>query len=118
MEQGVLESLPDAHVIKHPISDGGEGLVSVVTPVLGGRFVTTNVSGPLPGQRVDTRWGLSADGSVAIIEMAEAAGLTLVPAHRRDPKITTTYRRWRAHSGITRCRCCIYHDWYRRERNE
>ncbi len=91
MEQGVLQLLPDAHIIRHPVSDGGEGLVSVVTPALGGCIVTTNVSGPLPGQRVDARWGLSSDGSTAIIEMAEAAGLTLVPADRRDPKITTTY---------------------------
>jgi glycerate 2-kinase len=91
MEEGVRQLLPDACVIKHPVSDGGEGLVSVVTPALGGCIVTTNVSGPLPGQRVDARWGLSSDGSTAIIEMAEAAGLTLVPADRRDPKITTTY---------------------------
>ena len=91
MEQGVLQLLPDACIIRHPISDGGEGLVSVVTPALGGCIVTTNVSGPLPGQRIDARWGLSSDGSTAIIEMAEAAGLTLVPADRRDPKITTTY---------------------------
>ena len=91
MEQGVLQLLPDAHIIKHPVSDGGEGLVNVVTPALGGCIVTTNVSGPLPGQRVDARWGLSSNGSIAIIEMAEAAGLTLVPADRRDPKITTTY---------------------------
>jgi len=91
MERGVLQVLPDAHIIKHPVSDGGEGLVSVVTPALGGCIVTTNVSGPLPGQRIDARWGLSSDGSVAIIEMAEAAGLTLVPVDRRDPKITTTY---------------------------
>src|SRR5512140_698980 len=75
MERGVLESLPDATVVKHPISDGGEGLVSILTPALGGRIMTTNVSGPLPGQRVDARWGLSADGSTAVIEMAEAAGL-------------------------------------------
>ena len=91
IEQGVLELLPDAHIIKHPVSDGGEGLVSVVTPALGGCIVTTNVSGPLPGQHVDARWGLSSDGSFAVIEMAEAAGLTLVPADRRDPKITSTY---------------------------
>lgn len=91
IEQGVLELLPDAHIIKHPVSDGGEGLVSVVTPALGGCIVTTNVSGPLPGQYVDARWGLSSDGSFAVIEMAEAAGLTLVPADRRDPKITSTY---------------------------
>jgi glycerate kinase len=91
MEQGVLQVLPDAHVIQHPVSDGGDGLVSVVTPALGGCIVTTNVCGALPGQRVDAHWGLSADGSFAIIEMAEAAGLTLVPSDRRDPKVTTTY---------------------------
>ena len=91
IERGVLQSLPDATVLKHPISDGGEGLVNIVTPVLGGRVITTTVSGPLPGQRVQAKWGLSADGSTAIIEMAEAAGLTLVPPERRDPKITTTY---------------------------
>ncbi|TSA16448.1 glycerate kinase [bacterium] len=91
IERGVLQALPDATVVRHPVSDGGEGLVSVVTPVLGGRMMTTSVSGPLPGQRVDARWGLSADGSVALIEMAEAAGLQLVPPDGRDPKITTTY---------------------------
>jgi len=91
IERGVLQALPDATVVRHPVSDGGEGLVSVVTPVLGGRMMTTIVSGPLPGQRVDARWGLSADGSVALIEMAEAAGLQLVPLDGRDPKITTTY---------------------------
>jgi glycerate kinase len=91
IERGVLQAIPDATVFKHPISDGGEGLVNVVMPVLGGRIVTTEVSGPLPDQRVDARWGLSADGSTAIIEMAEASGLLLVPPERRDPKITTTY---------------------------
>ena len=91
IERGVLQALSDATVVRHPVSDGGEGLVSVVTPVLGGRMMMTSVSGPLPGQRVDARWGLSADGSVALIEMAEAAGLQLVPPDRRDPKITTTY---------------------------
>jgi glycerate kinase len=42
------------------------------------------------GQRVKARWGLSGDGSTAIIEMAEAAGLPLVPPGKRDPKRTTT----------------------------
>ena len=91
IERGVLQVAPDVSVVKHPISDGGEGLVSVVTPALGGRIIITTVSGPLPGQRVDAKWGLSADGSTAIIEMAEAAGLPLVPPERRDPKIATTY---------------------------
>lgn len=91
MERGVREVVPDATVIRHPIADGGEGLVSVVTPVLGGVMMTTNVSGPLPGQNVQARWGYVAERSLAIIGMAEAAGLPLVPQGKRDPKATTTY---------------------------
>ena len=91
IERGVLQILPDAAIVKHPVSDGGEGLVEVVTQALGGRIMTTMVSGPLSDQRVDARWGLSADGSTAVIEMAEAAGLLLVPKERRDPNITTTF---------------------------
>ena len=91
MERGVKETLSDSVVIKHPISDGGEGLVDILTPALNGTVVTTEVSGPLPGQRVKARWGLSGDQATGIIEMAEAAGLPLVPREKRDPKITTTH---------------------------
>jgi len=90
MELGVKNILPDSVVIKHPISDGGEGLVDILTPALNGKFVTTEVSGPFPGQRAKARWGLSGDQSTGIIEMAEAAGLTLAPPGKRDPKIATT----------------------------
>ena len=91
IEEGIRQLVADVTLIKHPVSDGGEGLVSIVTPALGGCIVTTNVAGPLPGQRVDARWGLSGDGTVAVIEMAEAAGLSLVPPDMRNPKVTTTY---------------------------
>ena len=91
MEHGVKNILPDSVVIKHPLSDGGEGLVDILAPALNGTFVTTEVSGPFPGQRAKARWGLSGDQSTGIIEMAEAAGLTLAPPGKRDPKIATTY---------------------------
>jgi glycerate kinase len=91
MERGVKNILPDSVVIKHPLSDGGEGLVDILAPALNGTFVTTEVSGPFPGQRAKARWGLSGDQSTGIIEMAEAAGLTLAPPGKRDPKIATTY---------------------------
>ena len=42
--------------------------MDVLTPVLVGRVVTTEVHGPLPGQRVGARWGISADGSTAVVE--------------------------------------------------
>ena len=91
MERGVLAAMPEAHVIRHPVSDGGEGLVLVLSESMGGTIRYTDVSGPLPGQRVKARWALSPDGSTAILEMAEAAGLSLVPVEQRDPKSTTTY---------------------------
>lgn len=83
--------MPDARVILHPVSDGGEGLVDVLVPALGGKFVLTDVHGPLPGIVAHARWGLSRSGSMAVMEMAQAAGLGLVPEDRRDPKVTTTY---------------------------
>ena len=89
--KGVQDVMPDVQVILHPVSDGGEGLVDVLVPALGGRFVITDVCGPLPGSVVHARWGLSSDGSMAVMEMAQAAGLGLVPENRRDPKVTTTF---------------------------
>ncbi len=74
-----------------PVSDGGEGLVAILTPALGGIVVTASVQGPLPGQFVTARWGHVAGTSTAVVEMAEAAGLGLVPVNRRDPRVTTTY---------------------------
>ncbi|MEX2089666.1 MAG: glycerate kinase [Bacteroidota bacterium] len=91
MERGVLAITPDAHIIRHPVSDGGEGLVQVLSQAMGGTIRHSFVHGPLPGQKVKARWALSTDGSTAVLEMAEAAGLSLVPVDRRDPKITTTY---------------------------
>ncbi len=91
MERGVLAAMPDAVVIRHPVSDGGEGLVRVLLESMGGTVRHTEVSGPLPGQKVSAQWGLSTDGLMAFLEMAEAAGLSLVPVERRDPKITTTF---------------------------
>ncbi len=89
--KGVQDVFPGARVILHPVSDGGEGLVDVLVPALEGSFVLTDVSGPLPGSVVHARWGLSSDRSMAVMEMAQAAGLGLVPEDRRDPKVTTTF---------------------------
>jgi glycerate 2-kinase len=89
--KGVQDVLPDVQVILHPVSDGGEGLVDILVPALEASSVLTDVSGPLPGSVVRARWGLSSDRSTAVMEMAQAAGLGLIPEDRRDPNVTTTY---------------------------
>ena len=91
MSLGVLDEIPGVDVSTHPLSDGGEGLVDVLTPALGCTVVETEVQGPLPGQRVVARWGYSAAARLAILEMAQSSGLMLVPPERRDPKTTTTF---------------------------
>ena len=91
MALGVSDTLPHASIDVLPLSDGGEGLVSVLAPALRAGIRTSTVQGPLASQRVDAQWAMTADRSTAVLEMASAAGIMLVPEPRRDPRFTTTY---------------------------
>ncbi len=90
MERGVRAAWPDALVVKVPIADGGEGTVEALVTATRGRFETRTVRGPL-GRPVEARWGVLGDGRTAVIEMAAASGITLVPEGRRDPRIASTF---------------------------
>ncbi len=90
MEKGILTVFSDAEVLKVPIADGGEGTVEALVAVTGGKMMYEDVTGPL-GERVKAYWGVLGDGETAVIEMAAASGLPLVPIEKRDPRITTTY---------------------------
>jgi glycerate kinase len=75
-----------------PLSDGGPGFVQVLHQVLGGRLLQVTVPGPL-GEPVPAQVALvpGPDGVVTgYVETAQACGLHLVPADRRDPGRTTT----------------------------
>ncbi len=89
MERGIHAVFPDAEVLKVPIADGGEGTVEALVAATGGRLQHTEVPGPL-GEPVRATWGVLGDGQTAVIEMAAASGLPLVPKDARDPRITTT----------------------------
>lgn len=82
--------LPGAEVVELPMSDGGEGLVECLGRSLNLQAVTVEVHDPLMEPRL-AHYGISPDGQTAYMEMAEASGLTLVPADRRNPLKTTTY---------------------------
>jgi glycerate kinase len=90
MERGVLTVFPSAVVRKVPIADGGEGTVEALVTATNGQFRRTEVSDPL-GNRIFAQWGILGDGVTAVIEMAAASGLPLVPKEKRDPRVTTTY---------------------------
>lgn len=87
---GVRRVVPDADLELVPMADGGEGTVDALVNATSGRIVEVDVTGPLGG-RVTAAYGILGDGGTAVIEMAAASGLGLVPVDKRDPRTATTY---------------------------
>ncbi len=88
--QGVREIFPEAEIVKIPMADGGDGTVQCLVNATGGEILREKVTGPLVDE-VLASYGILGDKKTAVIEMAEASGLTLVPENKRNPLITTTY---------------------------
>ena len=87
--RGVLAAVPDAETVLLPVADGGDGTLHALVDATGGEIFTSTVTGPI-NQQVEAQWGVMGDGRTAVIEMARASGLAIVPARRRNPKVTTT----------------------------
>lgn len=86
--------LPDARLLKAPVVDGGEGFTDALLEACGGRAVKVRVSGPL-GEPLVAAFGLlarrdEAEPLTAVVELAAAAGLRLVPRERRNPMLTSS----------------------------
>lgn len=90
IEQGAREIFPEAEIVKIPMADGGDGTVQCLVNATGGEILREKVTGPLEDE-VLASYGILGDKKTAVIEMAEASGLTLVPENKRNPLITTTY---------------------------
>ena len=87
---GVRRVLPEAALDLAPLADGGPGTAAALVQAARGRTSTARVDGPL-GAPVDARWGRLDDGRTAIIEMAAASGLTLLPPAQLDPRRASTF---------------------------
>ena len=90
IEKGIKRVVPDATTTIKPMADGGEGTVQALVDATGGEIMVTEVTDPLGG-RVNAHWGILNDKVTAVIEMASASGLPLVPPEKRNPLVTTTY---------------------------
>ena len=90
IEAGFKEIFPDAHYLKVPVADGGEGTVQAMIDATAGRRIDLDVSGPL-GEPVHAFYGLTGGDSVAVIEMAAASGLALLSPHLRNPLRSSSY---------------------------
>jgi len=94
---GVGRVVPQAQIVEIPMADGGEGTVDALVASTAGQRRHVVVRGPL-SEKVDAVYGILGDAvgpdegeKTAVIEMAAAAGLTLVPVEKRNPLYTTTF---------------------------
>lgn len=90
MAEGAKRVFPEAETIVVPMADGGEGTVEALLDSLGGTLREVEVEGPR-GRPVRASFALLADGRTAVLEMASASGLPLLPPEERDPRLTSTF---------------------------
>ncbi|WP_104504020.1 glycerate kinase family protein [Acinetobacter indicus] len=91
MQRGILRQFPDAICRLVPLADGGEGTVDALLNACAGQKVACRVRGPLPQQQVESYFALMDEGKTAVIEMAKANGIHLIPLAQRNPALTSTY---------------------------
>ena len=90
IKDGVKTVFPEAEVYISPIADGGEGTMEAIVGATGGEIVRIPVHNPL-AEEIIASYGIIPESKTAVIEMASAAGLPLIPAEQRNPLYTTTY---------------------------
>jgi len=87
--EGIRRAIPDAECVVRPLADGGEGTVDALVSGMGGELREVEVTGPA-GKPTTAKYGL-LPGGTAVMEMAQASGITLVSGAEKNPLFTTTY---------------------------
>ncbi|WP_377887539.1 glycerate kinase [Alkalihalobacillus sp. R86527] len=90
MKEAFEKEMPEATVDVIPMADGGEGTLRTLTFATNGKQIPIEVTGPL-GTPITSEYGVLGDGKTVVIEVANIAGLPLVPTSKRDPLNTTSF---------------------------
>ena len=90
ISMGVLKIIPNAEIIKTPISDGGEGLLDALVNDKNGKIIKVKVYDPLY-RSIAAEYGILNEGTTAVIEMAKASGLELLKEQEKNPYNTSSY---------------------------
>lgn len=90
IKDGILAAKPDAEVIVKPLADGGEGTTDALIEGMNGERIDLTVTGSMHTP-VDAYYGYLKDTNTAVMEMASAAGITLVPDSEKNPLLATSY---------------------------
>lgn len=89
VSEGIKKVYPNAETIVSPIADGGEGTLEAIISATGGTFHRVKAFDPL-ARTITAQYGVTPNGLV-VIEMASAAGITLIAPNERNPLKATTY---------------------------
>jgi len=89
VERGIKNFDAGIETIKIPLADGGEGTMQALVDTVGGKINSVEVNDPL-GRKISANYGL-LDNGTAVIEMAEASGITLLSTEEQNPLLTTTF---------------------------
>lgn len=89
IKSAILTVKPDAQIVVRPLADGGEGTAKALIEGLGGKKINVTVTGPL-GKPVAAYYGYLKQTDTAIMEMATAAGITLISESEKNPMLATT----------------------------
>ena len=90
ISKGIKKAHKEAEVEIRPLADGGEGTVEALSIGMGGKLINVDVTGPV-GRKVNAVYGIVDSSKTAIIEMSQAAGITLVSGNEKNPLYTTTF---------------------------
>ncbi|MGL1893901.1 MAG: glycerate kinase [Spirochaetaceae bacterium] len=88
IEKGILKVFPNSQTVKLSVADGGEGTVEAILQSCNGKLIYKTVTGP-DNNPVEASYGILPNGT-AIIEMASASGLPIVPIEKRNALTATT----------------------------
>jgi len=87
---GWARARPADELLLAPLADGGEGTLAAIEAAGGWESQTTKTSDPI-GRPITARWLRSTDGTQAVVELAEASGLSRVPVSQRQPQMASTF---------------------------
>lgn len=89
LARGMLKIKPNLQITKIPIADGGSGTLEIINSSLKGKLVSLKATNPL-GKKITTKYGIVPRKKLAIIELAQIAGLHSIKDRLQNPLITTT----------------------------
>lgn len=91
VRRALQEAMPGTEILVKPMADGGDGTAAALQVSLGGEWISTEVTGPLPEMRRRARWLWLAEKHLAVLEMAQASGLAWLSREQLNPLLTSTY---------------------------